>query len=173
MIDWFFICAIILILAISLALLAVHVFAIMFTQPLLLHTYFTLFIILFQISPPKGSSGDSCMWNCMFWEIYNSNSACSTSKFTKCFTGMLITGFFVLAYWPNVIIVRYYDVFFVLKILQTDMVYELLRTSTEYEEIPCFTVHIIFFPTSCVFPWFILSMNFEFFFLFLFLGFGP
>lgn len=24
------------------------------------------------------------------------------------------------------------------------MVYELLRTSTEYEEIPCFTVHIIF-----------------------------
>ena len=55
---------------------------------MLLHFANTVFLVsYFQISPSKGSFGDSCLWNCLCWEVYNSYTTCTEAKLAKCLTG--------------------------------------------------------------------------------------
>jgi len=54
------------------------------------HLYVFMYAWTFiQISPPKSSISNPCLWNCLCWEVYYCHSACTEAKFTKCITGRL------------------------------------------------------------------------------------
>ncbi|KAK2975816.1 hypothetical protein RJ640_022833 [Escallonia rubra] len=41
-----------------------------------------------QISPSKSSIGNSCMWYCLCWEVYNCYPTCAEAKLAKCLAGL-------------------------------------------------------------------------------------
>lgn len=96
-----------------------------------------------KISSPKSSTGNSCLWNCLFWEIHHCHTTCPTVELAKCLTGKFILLFSLwecyryMCFWLLIALVftHFWHVcyfFYFLSLWQTDMVYELLRTSTEY-----------------------------------------
>ncbi|XP_039037102.1 uncharacterized protein LOC120174267 [Hibiscus syriacus] len=36
-----------------------------------------------QISPSESSFGNSCLWNCLCWEVYNSYTTCAKAKLAE------------------------------------------------------------------------------------------
>lgn len=46
-----------------------------------------------KISSPKSSTGNSCLWNCLFWEIHHCHTTCPTVELAKCLTGKFILRF--------------------------------------------------------------------------------
>ncbi|KAL4573611.1 hypothetical protein LXL04_020424 [Taraxacum kok-saghyz] len=74
-----------------------------------------------KISSSKSTIGHSCMWDNMCWKVYNCYPTCTKVKLAKCLAGE--------PFHNSLILSKYLHPY-------TDMVYELLRTSTEYVTMP-------------------------------------
>ena len=80
------------------------------------------------------------MWYCLCWKVYHCHPTCTKAKLAQCLAGEPVLHIFVSLSRPHTSAlsilwfwVLYWcllHIFFLM--LQTDMVYELLRTSTEY-----------------------------------------
>lgn len=46
-----------------------------------------VFLVTFQISPPKSAIGSSCMWNCLCWKVYHCYPTGPKAKFAECPAG--------------------------------------------------------------------------------------
>lgn len=63
-----------------------------FMHTFLVHAYFKAINLCslssaLKISPPKSTTCNSCLRNCLLWEIHHCHTTCPTVKLAKCLTG--------------------------------------------------------------------------------------